>query len=141
MRAISLWQPWASAIVCGKKTVETRGWSTKYRGIVAIHAAQRWTKEQRAMCSRYLTVLFHEIPLGELVATAEIVCCVPTEQFTPHQLESVWGDYGAGRFAWVLDNIQPLEKPIPCKGRQGFFNVPDDLIYGSASIKVGNDNG
>jgi hypothetical protein len=80
------------------------------------------------MCSRYLTVLLHEIPLGELVATAEIVACVPTEQFTPHHLESVWGDYSYGRFAWVLDNVQPL-KPIPFVGRQSFFTVPDDLIY------------
>lgn len=28
MRALSLWQPWASAIAAGAKKIETRGWST-----------------------------------------------------------------------------------------------------------------
>lgn len=32
MKAISLWQPWASAIAVGAKRVETRSWATKYRG-------------------------------------------------------------------------------------------------------------
>lgn len=39
-RALSLWQPWASLIAVGAKAVETRGWSTPYRGLLAIHAAK-----------------------------------------------------------------------------------------------------
>lgn len=38
---MSLHQPWASLIQLGVKTIETRSWSTKYRGPLAIHAAQR----------------------------------------------------------------------------------------------------
>lgn len=41
MRAITLWQPWASAVALGSKTIETRHWSTNYRGPLAIHAAKR----------------------------------------------------------------------------------------------------
>lgn len=40
MKAISLWQPWASLIAHGVKTIETRSWSTPYRGPLAIHAAK-----------------------------------------------------------------------------------------------------
>jgi activating signal cointegrator 1 len=40
MRAISLWQPWASLIMTGAKTFETRGWETKYRGPLVIHASK-----------------------------------------------------------------------------------------------------
>lgn len=40
MKAISLWQPWASLVVCGAKKIETRSWETKVRGTVAIHAAK-----------------------------------------------------------------------------------------------------
>ncbi|HVM07165.1 MAG TPA: ASCH domain-containing protein [Acidimicrobiales bacterium] len=40
MKAISLWQPWASLIAYGVKTIETRSWSTPYRGRIAIHAAK-----------------------------------------------------------------------------------------------------
>lgn len=32
MKAIRLWQPWASLIALGHKTIETRSWPTKYRG-------------------------------------------------------------------------------------------------------------
>lgn len=38
MKALTVRQPWASLIALGVKTVETRSWSTKYRGPLAIHA-------------------------------------------------------------------------------------------------------
>jgi hypothetical protein len=41
MKALTLHQPWASLIAEGVKTIETRSWSTKYRGPLAIHAAAR----------------------------------------------------------------------------------------------------
>ena len=47
MKAISLWQPWASLCVLpgpngrAVKTIETRSWPTKYRGPLAVHAAKR----------------------------------------------------------------------------------------------------
>lgn len=40
MKAITIWQPWASAIAHGLKGIETRSWGTKYRGLLAIHAAK-----------------------------------------------------------------------------------------------------
>ncbi len=40
MRAISLWQPWASLIMTGAKTFETRSWLTNYRGPLVICAAK-----------------------------------------------------------------------------------------------------
>lgn len=41
MKVLTLHQPYASLIVSGLKTIETRGWSTKYRGSLAVHAAAR----------------------------------------------------------------------------------------------------
>ena len=41
VKAITIWQPWASLVAVGAKTMETRSWPTKYRGPIAIHAAQR----------------------------------------------------------------------------------------------------
>jgi hypothetical protein len=40
MKALTLWQPWASLVAFGEKRVETRCWTTKYRGDIAIHAAK-----------------------------------------------------------------------------------------------------
>ena len=41
MKALTVWQPWASLIALGVKTIETRSWHTSYRGPLAIHAASR----------------------------------------------------------------------------------------------------
>jgi hypothetical protein len=159
MKAISLWQPWASAIALGSKRVETRSWGTKYRGPIAIHAAKRlkinelihyhscwnwqgamhgldwtWGKDER--------VPFN-LPLGAIVATAHLTDCRHSETFTVGELETPrigpkgesyrWtegqmGDFGLGRFGWVLADIRPLAEPVPFKGAQGFFNVPDELL-------------
>lgn len=40
MKAITIWQPWASLIAVGAKRFETRSWPTSYRGPIAIHAAK-----------------------------------------------------------------------------------------------------
>lgn len=42
MKALTIRQPWASLIAHGVKTIETRSWSTEYRGPLAIHAGHRW---------------------------------------------------------------------------------------------------
>ena len=42
MTCLSLWQPWASLLVHGKKRVETGGWDMKHRGPLLIHATLRW---------------------------------------------------------------------------------------------------
>jgi hypothetical protein len=47
MKAISLWQPWASLIACGAKPFETRHWAPPRELIgqtIAIHAAKKVDK-------------------------------------------------------------------------------------------------
>lgn len=41
VKAITLWQPWASLVAVGAKKIETRSWATAYRGPLAIHAAKK----------------------------------------------------------------------------------------------------
>lgn len=41
MKALTLHQPWATLVALVVKTVETRSWSTRYRGPLLIHAGQR----------------------------------------------------------------------------------------------------
>jgi hypothetical protein len=42
VKVLTLHQPWASLVALGVKTIETRSWSTSYRGPLAIHAGRRW---------------------------------------------------------------------------------------------------
>ena len=41
MKAVTIYQPYASLIATGAKIYETRGWATKYRGPIAIHAGMK----------------------------------------------------------------------------------------------------
>lgn len=79
MKAITIWQPWASLIACGTKKYETRGWPTKYRGPIAIHAA---AKDPRTLPQEVCEALeqyvgytgqLYELPRGAIIATAELV--------------------------------------------------------------------
>lgn len=123
MKAISLWQPFASAIFYGFKHFETRHWLTNYRGPLAIHAAKIKRPELSAIATLH-GGLPDDLPYGAIIGTCDLVTVIPIEQVrlfaTASELH--FGDFNPGRFAWVLDNIRSI-KPIPCKGRQGFFNV------------------
>jgi hypothetical protein len=132
MRAISLWQPWASAIPLGLKHFETRLWSTEYRGPLIIHAAKGINRVQRFFWRSELTLgrLPARLPLGGLVAIVDLVSCRPTDEVKLYvtAIERLYGDYSPGRFAWGFENIRPIVDPIPWRGAQGFFNVPDEVL-------------
>lgn len=153
MKTISLWQPWASAIALGSKRIETRDWYTRYRGPLAIHAAKRVHKAELihyAACWNWCGALRRNfgdpyplwavLPFGAIVATCVLKDCRPTDTFTQAELDSpriperqhggmyAWterqmGNFELGRFGWVLDDIQPLQQPLPLKGAQGLFEA------------------
>ena len=54
MKALTLTQPWATLAAIGAKKIETRNWSTSYRGSLAIHAAKGYgkggMKAHKALC-------------------------------------------------------------------------------------------
>lgn len=133
MKAISLWQPWASAMALGLKTIETRHWSTNVRGLVAIHAAKRWTREEREDAEDFARSFncpaLIEPPLGAILALGHLVSVVRVETLRDDisDMERAFGNYGNARFAWQFAHVVSLPEPIPFKGAQGFFEVPDDL--------------
>lgn len=140
MKAISLWQPWATLIAIGAKEYETRSWSTPYRGPIVIHAAK--TKDSLNICSRepFRSVLMAsgcsvvDLPFGCAVCVADLIDCIPTYKIAPtlSQQERAFGDYSAGRFAWQLSNARVFKNPVPIRGAQGLFDcfVPlKDLVY------------
>jgi hypothetical protein len=131
MKALSLWQPHAQAIAVGLKPYETRDWATSYRGPLAIHAAKRlWTDagawhDHASKLLRERSVFRGTMVYGAVVCTAELVDCVRTEALRgrfPAEQE-FWGNFGEGRYAFRLANVQALPAPIPWRGQQGFFEV------------------
>ena len=147
MKALSLWQPWATLMAIGAKRIETRGWSTKYRGPLAIQAAKRFAQDERHLCMEEpfwsaltaagLTKL-SDLPLGALVCVVDLVDVVPTgptlfsDAIRIPPLELPFGNYAPGRFAWKTENLRRFKEPILWKGRQQLFDVPDDVVMGAA---------
>lgn len=133
IRALSLWQPWASLVACGVKRHETRHWMTNHRGPIAIHAAKTLDRAgaPEALCQAALGMdWMDQCPLGAVVAVADLTACAPTEAlFNLTRADQASGNYTDGRFGWRLDNVRPLLEPIPLAGRQGLFSWarPDDL--------------
>jgi len=42
-------------------------------------------------------------------------------------VDRLLGDYSYGRWAWKLSDIVLLDEPLPFKGRQGLWNIPEDI--------------
>ncbi len=146
MKCISLWQPWASLLVLGSKQVETRSWSTGYRGPLLIHASKRKNIGElvQLLCD-WEFIHFQEalrplgngpvaiqtsLPFGAIIGQVELVDCLPTESLKANlePSERSFGNFAPGRFGWIMANPVLFEQAIPYKGSQGFFNVPDELI-------------
>ena len=70
MRALSLWQPWASLIADERKKIETRHWPMHYRGPLAIHGTKgNFDKEFAEECGYEVC----KLPLGAIVCIVNVV--------------------------------------------------------------------
>lgn len=135
MRALTVQQPWAWAIVHGGKDVENRTQAWSYRGSLAIHAGNRWS--QRGAESPLVVNACRNAPsapmnpewiTGAIIGVVDLVnvhvaqgdCC-----------SSPWGESPQETLSKLvhleLANPRPLLEPIPCRGRLGLWTPPDDV--------------
>lgn len=147
--AISLWQPWATLIALGFKRLETRSWSTSFRGRIAIHACKRSTQAERMLCTQndYIRealatagLSYDDLPQGAVVALStlsgvaqmqegptswqgDVLNLHDASQLT--EQERAFGLYGHGRYAWQLTETLALPTPQPCRGSQQIWKLPD----------------
>lgn len=142
MKALTLTQPWASLVAIGAKRLETRSWSTSYRGPLAIHAAKgfpRWAREtcyQQPFAGALGRGGFnspHDLPVSAFVALVDLVDVVTTESVSPtlHDRERAFGDYARGRFAWILSRPRPIEPAIRAKGALGLWTPAPLALEGA----------
>lgn len=143
MKALSIRQPWAwlivrpdlvgaaraAAIAAGElKDIENRGWPTKYRGRVLIHAAKGMTRAEYEDGQDPLwssggpsieLPAFEQLERGGIVGVTTIDACI-----APRDRTSLW--HMGSAFGFHLFDTKPLPF-IPCKGALGIFNVPADV--------------
>lgn len=116
MKALTICQPWAWAIVHGAKRIENRTWPTGYRGELLIHAgrSRAWFQS--------LGLLFpdgSEVPspssclYGAVIGRARLVDCIAASD--PRVAGNPWAE---GPWCWMLEDVRPLAEPIFVAGKQ-----------------------
>ena len=133
MKALSIRQPWAWAILHLGKDIENRAWAAnnparRFRGEFLIHASSGMTRAEyrefldvlveitaaRPFSSTVPVPAFADLPRGGIVGRARVVDVV-----THHASPWFFGPLGL-----VLADVAPL--PFrPRKGALGFFEVPE----------------
>lgn len=152
MRALTVQQPWAWAIVHGGKDVENRTQAWSYRGPLAIHAGQRVSQRgtdshlvRSALRGKPAEVTAPRWHTGAIVGVVDLVDahvaqpevlgdnCIGTPACCGSPwAESSYAEHG-GRTRrdvvhLVLENPRPLDVPIPCKGRLGLWTPPAEVL-------------
>jgi hypothetical protein len=145
--ALTLWQPWASLIFTGHKRHETRGFRLPDRlvgEVVAIHAALRspgregqnvpedlWWLARRALGDDWVET----IPYGEVLGVVRFGNSGPTETGSSgngiapaSEDDRTAGDWTPGRYAWPIFLALKFDRPVPAKGRQGWWKFDLDGI-------------
>jgi hypothetical protein len=110
VKAISLHQPYASLVATGAKEIETRTWSTAYRGEIMI-----------------VSTLKPAIPgflCGYALALVDIIGC---RKMSPADVIPARCCYDPKAFAWLLQNARQFVQPFRCRGYQRIYEVDVDV--------------
>lgn len=125
MKTITIDPVWAWAIREGLKTVENRTWKTRHRGELAIHAGQGTPQREREARAQFDALGINvpqDLPRGAVVALATISDCLSIEELKRINPSLAFSPFCTGPICWLLNNILPLQTPIPGPGKQGLWD-------------------
>lgn len=135
LRALSLYQPWATLVTHGLKEYETRSWEASHRGMLAIEAARKWTTDEQGAAKRLADGLPDEVRAdlvdarlrGCVLCVVELVTCEPSEVVVQRitEEERQRGDYSSGRYAYRIARVQRLVRPVPVRGRMRIWQLTE----------------
>lgn len=151
MRALTIFQPWATLIMIGAKPYEFRRWDYRSRNHslegqrIVIHASARPIRlaEVEDIVDRLedrISSLHANIakPLLDRIRSAhkgqgivELSCGLGTAILgKPKQVSALFNSPADSdridhhMWAWPLTDIQKFAEPLPCRGMQGFWTWP-----------------
>ncbi|MCT7372739.1 hypothetical protein A7R75_27420 [Mycolicibacterium llatzerense] len=144
MRALTVQQPWAGAIIFCGKLIENRRQLWTYRGPLAIHAGKGWSESGGV--SEMITGLYDRMTAnggsyhaeawsarGAIIGVVDLVDCHHDAGCCRPWGESGYGDLGGRKRSrvthLVLENPRALAEPIPVAGQLGLWNVPTDIAH------------
>jgi hypothetical protein len=155
MRAITLWQPWATLIILGIKSVETRSFFIAGFGDIVIHAALHKDKECRNFAESPIVKPllqaagynnYDALPFGQVLGIVNYYDVLPTEEAAKDKRvdyrQLLLGDFHSNRYALFLKYVRRLEEPYPWKGQQGIWNYPilHKQLYDNILVAQANDH-
>lgn len=118
MKALSVRQPWAWAIVHAGKDVISRRDGTRYRGPLLIHASRNYDNAGKRWIRTEIGIeVPPELPRGGVIGRVELLGCTETS-------DSPWF---VGPVGLVLADPEPLPF-LPCPGKLGLFEAPDQAL-------------
>jgi len=139
MKALTLHQPWATAVANFGKRVENRTWAPPPSLVgrrLAIHAGKTWDREGARLLAerfgfRWTKELEAAFPRGAVVAVATLVGTLPFpacgqrpeySRLVAAERDSWWF---TGPIGWVLADVVPIAS-VPSPGRQGLWTLSDE---------------
>lgn len=146
VKAISIHQPWAWAILdpTARKTVENRTWPTSHRGALLIHASKSRASYMREKLIDWPAVYGVPLPpwgtltTGAILGVVEVVDCLRLAEWRARRaagcilaalaepiMTTAWAE---GPVCWILENPRQFVTPVPWRGQQGLFEVPDGKL-------------
>lgn len=137
MKALTICQPYAHLIcVTREKRVENRTWPTRYRGPLLIHAGKNreWLHiEPGADKDAEYGIRVADMTFGAIIGAATLFDCVNIESIDTgqHSERLPWlreHEHTEGPWCWVLTNRVIFDEPVPWKGAQGLFEVPESAV-------------
>ncbi|WP_425833022.1 hypothetical protein [Streptomyces fractus] len=120
VRALTLWQPWASCIAYGPKRIENRHWSTSYRGWVLIHAGRTLDRDawNLPLARPFLT---RPQPRGAVLAVGRLVDCHPGDGYC-----TLWS--ASDQWHWKFTDVRTLRQPLFWPGARGLWTPTPQLV-------------
>lgn len=145
MKVQSIYPEHVKAFELGLRTVETRTWSTEYRGPLALYATTRHPCSARALeddCARHVFSELHhrdraahQVEGPFILADDEWVVIDDPDHADDYRPEARYGMFDQGNFGHVYANARPLATPVRIPRRQVPQGRPIDLT-GSALVEV-----
>lgn len=113
IKALTVIQPWAWAIIHGGKLVENRSWPTDYRGPLLIHAGKSTV---HLIDPANPPEISPRLEFGAAIGTVDLIDCVRREDLPEDH------PYAEGPWCWILANPKPIT-PTPMPGQRRLFNA------------------
>jgi hypothetical protein len=134
MKALTVRQPWAHAVLYLGKTIENRTWPTAHRGPLLIHAGSSRAELALGTYPDGTPVPpADRLVFGALLGVVEVLDCVRYEDLGGRRNDP-WAE---GPWCWLLGNPRPLALPVPYRGTLGLFQVPDGFVRDPAGRLLG----